>query len=1177
MTALSLIRIVAGAMVVVALLTVLAWLLHTWYLDHVERRLAARKGLYRELVSELATRDRTLLHSTIHQKGILYDLHALEAVLEEQARSASGSPGWLLEVYDELGLVDKYVDHLRFARSWRDRAFAAELLGRVGGAKAIPALLETVMAARTEDPDVREISLRALARITDPAAVEPLVETLKAAEPWLAPRLADILTRHGDSVVDPLIAVLNSGGHQPARGWAAKVLGEVRAQRAFSGLVRLLSDPEDEVRSRAAVALGRLGDGRAVGYLLDHLLTDPAPFVRTRIASSLGLFAGPEVTDRLVQALRDPAWWVRMRSVEALEQIGAGAEGPLLVALDDPDLEIRLRAAMALERLGVPDDLIRMIESGDRAPEAHETLVKLAAAGAREFLAELVLHPSSQVRAAVVTAIRRAERRDMAAEVIQVASGDSEPSLRALAFETLRVLGGPEAVPAAIRAADDSDERVRTAVVELLANRGGGQALGIIRGKIADPEAAVRAAAVRALGALGQVSEPEMSTALDDPSSAVREAAVKAVAGARLATLMPRLIELLRDSDLAVRREAARAIGILGDRSVVPALLRAFPDSVDQVSQALAIAVSRLDHEAVPGLVDSLIVSGDLEARLELIRTLEAFDSNAIPALYRLRADPIPAVRAAAIEALGRRARRGGTDTGTLAQSVESGLHDTEEIVRATAVDAWVRVCPQGTDGNSILALLNEDPSPLVRERSALAIGLLRLPGGAGALSAACRRAEPPNVRAAAALATGAFDQQSIVARVVEMPDQSAVREILAERLKRDAWFRLLSLHLTGFRQLEVRALQAPNDVGAAASLAQGMRNLLDAEERVRLVGSLQAFQGEQSREALLQTVRGDPSPEVRTAALRSVGDLLEEEEVLSTGARALGDPSVLVRRAAVRLFTRATPERALPRLIHTLRVDDDAAVLAAAADLADKHFPVFVQIALVLPVESERAVLVVRIARHSVNADLPALLPPFARSASPEVRAAVAELWRNRPDIADPDCLEALTRDPEIAVRRSAAGAAAAAGRYDLLATMTHDPDPTARREVAIALGRVAPAGKPALDILEGLAGDGDLAVRSATYVARLLQGMPLPQPPDLDSELAARAVEDSADLTGLRQTARVAPSEDRRLAAALALALLQDEVARDVARTDPAPTIRHRVSGALDLSGVRRAGEPG
>ena len=324
----------------------------------------------------------------------LYDLDALEAVLEEQARGANGRPPWLLEAYDQLGLVDKYVDQLRSARKWRDRAFAAELLGRVGGAKAVPALLETVEATRTEDSDVREVSLRALARIADPGAVEPLIRALATAEVWLAPRIADILTRHGELVVDPLIAVLNDSSRQPARAWAANVLGEVRAQRAFPSLVRSLGDPEDEVRAKAATALGRLGDRRAVGYLLEHLLTDPAPFVRVRIASALGQFGGPEVIDRLVRALGDPAWWVRMRSVEALEQIGSVAEGPLLVALDDPDSEIRVRAAVALERLGVPDNLVRMIESGERVPEASDTLVKFATSGTREFLAELAQHPS---------------------------------------------------------------------------------------------------------------------------------------------------------------------------------------------------------------------------------------------------------------------------------------------------------------------------------------------------------------------------------------------------------------------------------------------------------------------------------------------------------------------------------------------------------------------------------------------------------------------------------------------------------------------------------------------------------------------------------------------------------------------------------------------------------------
>lgn len=187
MSGVDLILLAAGIMLAVVLLTILAWLCYTAYLDRVERRLAARKGLYRELVSQLATRDRALLEPTINQMSTLYDLDALEAVLEEQARSGTGRPAWLLEVYDQLGLVDKYIDKLRTARKWRDRAFAAELLGRVGSAKAVPALLETVRATQTEDADVREIALRALARIADPHAVGPLIAALAQAEPWLAP------------------------------------------------------------------------------------------------------------------------------------------------------------------------------------------------------------------------------------------------------------------------------------------------------------------------------------------------------------------------------------------------------------------------------------------------------------------------------------------------------------------------------------------------------------------------------------------------------------------------------------------------------------------------------------------------------------------------------------------------------------------------------------------------------------------------------------------------------------------------------------------------------------------------------------------------------------------------------------------------------------------------------
>jgi HEAT repeat protein len=301
---------------------------------------------------------------------------------------------------------------------------------------------------------------------------------------------------------------------------------------------------------------------------------------------------------------------------------------------------------------------------------------------------------------------------------------------------------------------------------------------------------------------------------------------------------------------------------------------------------------------------------------------------------------------------------------------------------------------------------------------------------------------------------------------------------------------------------------------------------------------------------------------------LAAIGELLDPDELLVFGSRALGDPSMMVRRAAVSLFSRVPPARAFPRLIQGVRLDDDPAVLAAVAALAEEHFPEFRDTVLTLSPADTRAVLVARVSRYIQYPDLPALVAPLARSPAPEVREAAAELWRHRPDVADQAALEALTQDPMMSVRLVAAGAAAAAERYDVLDQLTHDPDPVVRREVALSLGRTAPIGPAGFLVLEHLDADGEMTVRAAAHAARLLQGTPIPLPPGLDPRVAAEAVQEAADLPTLRTIARTTPGEDQRLAAALALALLQDEVAREVARTDPVPAIRHRVGGTLELS---------
>jgi HEAT repeat protein len=1141
---------------VVGFLAILTWLLYTGHLARAERRLAERKGIYREVVTGLATRERALLEPEIHQLRTLRDFEALEAVLEEQARSSTERPAWLLDAYDRLGLVENYATRLRKAVKWRERAFAAELLGRVGNAKAVPALLETIQATRTEDADVREIALRALARIKDPRAVVPLVEALRKAEVWLAPRIADILGRHGEVVVDPMIAFLTETTRHPARAWAANILGELRAPRAFTVLVQALGDLDDEVRAKAAGALGRLGDRRAITYLLDTLLTDPAPFVRARIAGALGQFNEPEVIERLVRALGDPAWWVRMRSVEALEQIGPVAESPLLLALDDPDPEIRIRAAVALERLGLPARLIGRIESGDLGQDAIGTLTKFAVAGAREMLAEHLHHPSAEVRGAVIDAVRVAQRRDLGAELIECAQQDPEPAVRASALEALHALGIRESVPAALDCLGDADPKVRAQAMSLLGDLGGQDLADVIGPRSSDPQPLVRAAAARALGLVrARDATEEFTRLLRDPEPQVRAAAADGVAAANARVAAPVLTDLLGDNDPEVRLAVARALGALGDAGAVKPMLRTFRDADPVLRLTLIQSIARLDPAALEELIDLLLEAQDAPSRVGVVETIGHLKSErSFDLLERLWRDEAPAVRVAVANVLSR------FDAERAAPLLAKGLSDPESLVRARAVDGLVRLGRNNLAGE-IVKLLANDPSPLVRERAALAAGIFRHSGAEVALLNACRSDQPLNVRAAAALAIGAYDQESMVTRVLEMADEAELRDMIRERLKDDSEYRLLGLRLREARHVELRALASTSREQMEATLAEGMRGVLSAEQRIRLVAGLKAFQGERSRSALLQVIRGDPSPEVRAAALAAVGEMLEEEELFLTASRALADPHRDVRHAAIALFKRIGPEKALPALVRQLKGDDDPVTLQAVADRAEADFDAFVDLALGVALDGQEAIMVARVARFMHHPGLARVLGVIARSETPDVRDAVARAWASRPDMIDQAALESMTADPTVSVRRGAVQAWRGARRWDRLALMLNDPDPGIRQDVALAF-LDAPDVAP-LAVLEQ---DPDEMVRAMLFAVRLLHGdtgeisgLSVSRP------AAATAIRRARPTDWLRETARGALEGKERAPAALALAVLDDEVAYHVMRADPLRTIRDQVTRML------------
>ena len=146
--------------------------------------------------------------------------------------------------------------------------------------------------------------------------------------------------------------------------------------------VRYLRTGTEFERTRAAEALGEIGDAGAVQPLIDAL-SDPSSTVQYLAAKSLGSFHDPRAVDPLIGKLRSESKWVRRASAETLGKLGdARAVDPLILLLGDPKHDVRAHAAEALGRLGKtraiePLKALLADTSEDVRKEARAALEKL--------------------------------------------------------------------------------------------------------------------------------------------------------------------------------------------------------------------------------------------------------------------------------------------------------------------------------------------------------------------------------------------------------------------------------------------------------------------------------------------------------------------------------------------------------------------------------------------------------------------------------------------------------------------------------------------------------------------------------------------------------------------------------------------------------------------------------
>ncbi|MFP5346401.1 MAG: HEAT repeat domain-containing protein [Actinomycetes bacterium] len=197
------------------------------------------------------------------------------------------------------------------------------------------------------------------------------------------------------------------------RTHGAEVLGAAGSRAAVPDLVHLLSDPQRDVRTAAARALGQIRAPEAAVPLL-HCVTGPRS-VPPAVLSAAVLAMGVRAHEALGVVLRTGNEQQRAVAAELAGLSGAVGTIDVLVELlhEDPDLRVRVQVARALGLIAAAPALAALLAAvGDDQPRVLRTtavaaLGSLGAAAAVPRLAELTLDGDARLAEAAAAALRR--------------------------------------------------------------------------------------------------------------------------------------------------------------------------------------------------------------------------------------------------------------------------------------------------------------------------------------------------------------------------------------------------------------------------------------------------------------------------------------------------------------------------------------------------------------------------------------------------------------------------------------------------------------------------------------------------------------------------------------------------------------------------------------------------
>ena len=236
------------------------------------------------------------------------------------------------------------------------RTRAADVLRAMSQKGTIELADAVLWLAQSRDVNARRMAADLAKTSKDPRLWEHLVALLRDVDWWVRERVADALVELSPPGLVQLVVPMLNDPSDLVRRFAVGFLGRIKSVEALPALATsAANDPDWWVCERAIEAMGEIGDGRALDFVLPFLAEARLRLVTLKTLRHLPLTADLAPHLAPLAASGDPE--VRLAVTECLAALGDPGATPLLeAALCDDDPRVREVASNVLR--GAPAALV---------------------------------------------------------------------------------------------------------------------------------------------------------------------------------------------------------------------------------------------------------------------------------------------------------------------------------------------------------------------------------------------------------------------------------------------------------------------------------------------------------------------------------------------------------------------------------------------------------------------------------------------------------------------------------------------------------------------------------------------------------------------------------------------------------------------------------------------------